>query len=152
MKPLARDGLILKCVSEVIVVPDKRSIEQIRASHALKEIKELQSKGIKEYGHFKSYTSSLPASIVMNGLGQAMAFERSHYNDEKEKGHKYLYDIMEKWLCNTVYTNEKDLMKAITNHGLEKYLHAQREALAYLEWLKKFSRAYLETQKTAKEE
>ncbi len=119
------------------------TFEQKRASHALKEVKKLETRGIKEYGHFQSYVSALPASIVMNGLGQAMAFELSN---KKDVGHKELYRIMQDWLCNEerIFTDENDLMKAITENGQEKYVWAQAEALAYLDWLKKFSRAYLE--------
>ena len=111
-----------------------QTFEQKRAAHALTEVNAL-----KDYGHFKSYVSALPASIVMNGLGQAMAFELSQNNDP---GHKKLYDIMEDWLCNNVFTDKTDLMKAITENGQKEYIMAQAEALSYLDWLKKFSRAY----------
>ncbi len=116
----------------------EQTLEQKRAAHALTKIKELERK--KDYGHFQSYVSSLPASIVMNGLGQAMAFELS-----AGKEHKMLYDIMQDWLCNKsgVFTDETDLMQAITGNGQREYVRAQAEALTYLEWLKKFARAYL---------
>lgn len=119
---------------------DDRTYEQKRAAHALKEIKNLKG---KESEHFTSYVSALPASIVMNGLGQAMAFERSNKNDN---GHRDLYKIIERWLCGEsgVFNQESDLMDAITKNGQNDYLRAQAEALAYLDWLKKFSRAYLD--------
>ena len=112
--------------------------EQERASHALEKINEL-----KDYGNFVSYANSLPASIVMNGLGQAMAFELS--SGKKDIGHKELYRIMQDWLCGKsgVFTDEPDLMIAITKKPQREYIRAQAEALAYLDWLKKFSRAYL---------
>lgn len=113
------------------------TFEQKRAAHALKEIKSLN---VGEDSHFISYVSALPASIVMNGLGQAMAFELSSGSE-----HKILYNIMESWLCEQsgVFTDENDLMKAITGNGQKEYIRAQAESLAYLDWLKKFSRAYL---------
>ena len=119
----------------------ERTRGQIRASHALREINELKLKGKGHYGHFVSHVSSLPASIVMNGLGQAMAFELS-----SGKEHEILYKIMQNWLCGEsgVFTDEKDLMKSITNNGQKEYVRAQAEVLAYLDWLKKFARAYLE--------
>jgi len=124
----------------VILMDDDRTYEQKRAAHALKEIKKLEN---KQSEHFISYVSALPASIVMNGLGQAMAFEKSNKNDS---GHKDLYNIIERWLCGEsgVFDQETDLMDAITNNGQNDYLRAQAEALAYLDWLKKFSRAYLD--------
>lgn len=119
------------------------TFEQRRAAHALAEVKDLEEKGKNEYGHFQSYVSSLPASIVMNGLGQAMAFERSNH---KDNGHDHLYKIMQDWLCRKegVFPDDTDLMKAITSNGQREYVRAQAESLAYLEWLKKFARAYLE--------
>jgi len=120
-----------------------RTYEQRRAAHALRKVKDLENGGKNQYGHFASYVSSLPASIVMNGLGQAMAFELSN---NKDIGHEKLYNIIQDWLCGEsgVFIDETDLMKAITKNGQAEYVRAQSESLSYLDWLKKFSRAYLE--------
>ncbi len=118
-------------------MPQKeQTLEQKRAEHALKIVRGLIE---QPHGKFRSHADSLPAAIVMNGLGQAMAFELS----KKEEDHKALYGAVQSWLCETVYTGEKNLMDAIVNYGQDHYVRAQAEALAYLEWLKKFSRAYL---------
>lgn len=120
-----------------------RTLGQKRAEHALKYIKENVMKNGIDQGNFISYVSSLPASIVMNGLGQAMAFELS----KKDKEHKLLYNAIFEWLCkseNAIYKGKEDLIKAVIEGNQEQYIIAQAEALEYLEWLKKFSRAYLE--------
>lgn len=117
-------------------------MEQKRAAHALEFIVGLEKDGPGKYGKFRSYVSSLPATIVMNGFGQAMATELA---SKKEKGHDHLFKAVEEWLLTKcgIYPEESDLMKAITSNGQDEYIRAQAEALAYLVWLKKFSQAYL---------
>ena len=119
----------------------ERTIEQRRAAHALEFVKGLEAEGSHKYGKFRSYVSRLPAIIVMNGLGQAMATELA----SKEKGHDKLFNAVEEWLLKEVnaYPESSDLMKAITTHSQDEYIRSQAEALAYLVWLKKFSQAYL---------
>lgn len=124
-----------------------RSLEQERAAHALSAVNKIKEESWA--GRFRSYVERLPAAIVMNGLGQAMASELAAAgraeNDEK-LAHKCLYDCVEKWIhCRHIYNQEK-LMDAIVNGSQEQYVLAQAEALAYLEWLKKFSQAFLKNE------
>jgi CRISPR-associated protein Cmr5 len=87
----------------------------------------------------------------MNGLGQAMAGElaaaRLGKGDKMsidEQAHKTLFDCVERWLfASRAYEGKKGLMAAIVESSQEDYVRAQAEALAYLDWLKKFSQAYL---------
>jgi CRISPR-associated protein, Cmr5 family len=51
----------------------ERSLEQERAKHALEAVNSIR--GESWAGKFRSYVERLPAAIVMNGLGQAMAGE-----------------------------------------------------------------------------
>jgi len=117
-----------------------------RAKHALKMVNEIKIEG--NYGNFRSYVERLPATVVMNGLGQAMAMELSQSKkadanrNADERAHEKLFEIVKDWLNKTVY-GDGDLMENITNHGQQKYIEAQSEVLAYLVWLKKFSKAYL---------
>ncbi|MGJ3241628.1 MAG: type III-B CRISPR module-associated protein Cmr5 [Opitutales bacterium] len=119
------------------------TLEQRRAAHALNEIKQLQSGN--HYGNFTSYVDALPAAILTNGLGQAMATELAGKDKE---GHRKLYEVIQSWLCGgddtSPYKQGDNLIEAITNSSETDYLRAQPEALAYLVWLKKFARAFLE--------
>lgn len=126
-----------------------QTLGQKRAANALDAIKKLEKD--KDYGNFGSYVQRLPATIVMNGLGQAMAGElaaaRLGGGDRMsidERAHKTLFDCVESWLfeCGS-YKGERGLMAAIVEGSQEDYVRAQAEALAYLDWLKKFSQAYL---------
>ncbi len=130
------------------------NIERARAKHALDTVEKWKNKDVKKY---VSYVKGLPASILQNGLGQAMAtlLAASKGNpgiiedgeDKKVKeAHRLLYDHVEAWLCNadespSPYTG--GLMEAITSGSEPDYILAQTEALAYLNWLKKFAVAYL---------
>lgn len=122
----------------------EQTLGQKRAAHALEAIKKLANQ--KNYGNFGSYVQRLPATIVMNGLGQAMAGElaaaRCGTNDD-ERAHKTLFELVESWLQKSKAYPEMDLMAAIVKGSQEDYVRAQAESLAYLDWLKKFSQAYL---------
>ena len=84
----------------------------------------------------------------MNGLGQALATEQAgagpNRENDDQRAHHELYDRLQQWLCRAdggVYPQSGDLLQAIMNNDEEHYLHAQAEALAWLEWHKKCCRA-----------
>jgi len=124
--------------------------EQQRAQHALQSVNQVQTKPKKFRDEYKSYAESLPANIVMNGLGQACAMLLAHQAKGKladQDAHRLLYDHLQDWLRGpeqaAVYPKDQDLVKAVINHGQREYVRAQFESLAYLNWLKKFAQAYL---------
>lgn len=122
----------------------EQTLGQKRAAHALDSINRLVKQ--KNYGNFASYVQRLPATVVMNGLGQAMAGELAAARgckNEDERAHKILFEFVESWLKQSKVYPEKDLMTAIVQSNQKDYVRAQAEALAYLDWLKKFSQAYL---------
>lgn len=132
-----------------------QTLAQRRAKDSLGKIQSLEAEGKEKYGKYKSYVDGLPASILMNGLGQATATLLAQAKGNKRDPHRILYEHLSGWLCgsdpDTPYETpqgkdaEDYLMTAITdqNTGEQVYLHAQAEAMAYLEWLKKFANAYL---------
>lgn len=126
----------------------ENNLGQRRAACALKAVDDI--KGEDYSGKFRSYVERLPASIVMNGLGQALASElasagRSEEGKSDSEAHKRLFKEIEDWLLKerVIYAEKADLMNAIVSGSQEQYVLAQAEALAYLEWLKKFSQAFL---------
>ena len=136
-----------------------QSLAQKRAAHALacvKALKAMEKAGDEQklpYGNYISYVRALPAAILMNGLGQALAMEKA--SASKDKGHDLLYRHMNAWLCNETwegissgwqtspYANESDVLEAIVSQDEAAYIRAQTEALEYLEWLKNFAIALL---------
>lgn len=125
---------------------NRQTLEQVRAAHALARIREVDHASFAKY--YRSYVESLPATIVMNGLGQACAtlLSAAHGPGEQGQAHGRLYDHVASWLCRPtggVYPGANSLIDAVINGGQGEYVHAQAEALAYLVWLKKFAQAYL---------
>jgi CRISPR-associated protein Cmr5 len=123
----------------------RQSLAQRRAAHALKCVE--QHLVSKSYGNYVSYVESLPATILMNGLGQAAATLLSKTKGNMREPHGLLYNDLKSWLCGNdkavPYPNAPCLMKAIIEKDQRDYLRAQSEALAWLVWLKKFANAYL---------
>lgn len=109
-----------------------QSIEQERAKSALA----WAEKGVDS--ETLSAVTGLPATILMNGLGQTAAFYKS-----KGGKHEALYELLSGWLKKTgkPYAG-KDLLNGITQSDAKTYRAAQAEALAYLQWVKKFAKAY----------
>ena len=124
----------------------KRSLEQRRAKYALDTVKKREQEFGEESKKRERYLNrvkSLPATIIMCGLGQTVA--TLFAAGIKDNPDKMLYKDLENWLCDQEGTifQEKNLMKAIVNSDRKKYIQAQAEALKLLEWLKKLATAYL---------
>lgn len=123
-----------------------RTMDQQRAEFALNAMEAYGQRGKSDQAELRRYLIQLPALIQMNGLGQALAFYLS-----KGAGttHADIYNLLGKWLCQAeagkVFDgSDKDVLRAITTSDMFRYMAAQNEALALLEWLKKFASALLE--------
>lgn len=126
----------------------RQTLEQKRAKHALDKVREIKDRYQGgQQDKFVSYVERLPATILTNGLGQAAAMLLAQGKGEEGSAHRLLYDILTEWLCRghpqPPYKGETDLMAAIVSHDRTAYLRAQAEALAYLEWFKRFVVAFL---------
>ncbi len=127
----------------------KKSINQQRAKNAFEQVKKLQENNNDSAtrSNYVSYVENLPTMILINGLGQAMATLLAQVENDETDPHYLLYDHVQKWLCrddqSAPFRGKKDLMEAIVSSSREEYIKAQAEALAYLEWLKKFAVAFL---------
>lgn len=132
------------------------SMERERAKHALEVIG-----GLNPSGKYASYVKGLPAAILNNGFGQAMATLLSAANGKSasEDDHRLLFNHMQSWLCrndprapyrsdSVPDANSTELMNRITNSEQTAYIQAQAEAMAYLVWLKKFAKAFLDDSTT----
>ncbi|HFD16936.1 MAG TPA: type III-B CRISPR module-associated protein Cmr5 [Rhodospirillales bacterium] len=139
-----------------------RLLEQKRAEAALQKIEKLTGKAKDFRDAYTSYAKSLPATILLSGLGQAVAMAMSKAAAGEGSGGnreawKKLVMHLEAWLLNEAGeaspyydggfrsngTPGLELMKKITGLDQRAYVTAQAEALAYLQWLKKFANALL---------
>lgn len=125
-----------------------KTIEHQRAANALQRVNNLADRASGFRRRYRSYVERLGPSIVMNGLGQALATERAAAGElpqtEDAQAHYELYLSLQLWLCREpdgIYPTAANLMTAIVENGEPLYLRAQAEALAWLVWHKKFCRA-----------
>ena len=125
----------------------ERTLDQKRAAHALGKVRDVK-KDTDAAGNYRSYVEAVPATIVMNGLGQTCAtlLSRAAGDSHRNRAYRLLFEHLQEWLCQrdgAVYRGDPSLIDAIVQGGQRTYVHAQAEALAYLVWLKKFGQAYL---------
>lgn len=123
-----------------------QSIGQQRASQALEWMQQVERdnaendkrKELKE--KLKAAAESFAPLILMSGLGQAAAFYKS-----KGGPHQQLYGLLSDWLCSPgrpFAQGEGDMLERLVKAGQSDYRAAQAEALAFLQWVKKFAKAY----------
>lgn len=126
-----------------------QTIQQHRASYALKRVTAAQNNNDLDKEAFKARAAELPAMIQMNGLGQAAAFYRMKGDTH---AHRALYDLLSNWLCRApeahtpeagIYHTHGDLIHGITQSDQKDYRVAQAEALALMDWVKRFAKAFI---------
>ena len=147
---------------------DLRSLEQRRAKFAYEKIQEVKKESSDVQKKYSSYVKSAPVLILTNGLGQALAFYLSklealpdvdynsispqNFKKAEEKAYAYLYKHIAEWLAGG--DKEKKEGRSLTNgkDPLRYYMEATGmeamvltdEAIAFLNWLKRFADAMLE--------
>jgi CRISPR-associated protein Cmr5 len=125
-----------------------RTLEQCRAKFALEKIQQLSQQKDKAK-EAALYIRRLPAMTFGNGLGQALAFLLAKAEGKKDNPARHVYDIVSDWLIRErkIYPeNGTDLLESMMNNNRDKYMIAQEEAWALLDWLKKFADALLPTE------
>lgn len=125
-----------------------RTVEQQRAAFALECVLAASTgdKG-KEYGR---WVRRLPAMIMQNGMGQALAFLLSDTEGKNDKPSGHVYDDLAAWLTEKrkIYDAAPSsdragkLLKPMMVGGRGQYMAATEEVQALLAWLKRFCDAY----------
>lgn len=123
-----------------------RSLEQQRAAHAHTAAKAAAGdKSIREA--YKQRVKSLPAEVITNGLGQALAMLRKDATESD--GIKALQNDLQGWLKAypaSPFNQEGDLLDTLVTGDQAFYVWAQEESLLYLNWLKPLAQAYCGTE------
>lgn len=128
----------------------RQTTEQRRAAKAWQEVEQAGKTLKQKQGEYKSLVRSIVADILNHGLGQVLAFLRAKgYENGREKQndpHALLYKHLNDWVCNEMGWNNADLLRKLTKEEATTahYRRATVEAMAYLEWLKRFAEAELE--------
>lgn len=129
-----------------------RTLEQRRAEHALRRVREVDgnAKDDKTKSDYRSYVSSFAAHVLIGGLGQAAATVLAQAGDDASDAHALLYQHVCDWLCGGDQESPYpagNLVEQLMTNDQATYLVAQAEALAYVEWLKRFAAAFLPRRK-----
>jgi CRISPR-associated protein Cmr5 len=133
----------------------QRSLEQERAAAAWNCVETVKNgkndKGksfAKEYGQL---AKSAPADIQTNGLGQTLAFWRAKGFEkgkprDGDNEHAHLLADVSTWVKEQIkWQSNLELLEWITKEAsTNDYRRTTAEAMAFLQWLKRFAEAELE--------
>ena len=109
--------------------------DQLRAERASALVAAIKSDQVVPY---TSELTAFAASLHENGLGPALAFLRS----KAEPAKTALYDHLSSWVSETIYGKAKaDLLELVVANSAEQMMRAQDEALALVNWLRRFAEA-----------
>ena len=117
---------------------DSVMLDRGRAKEAHREVNDLSDPDRQK---FRSYALKAPSMLLSCGLGQTCAFLLA-----KEKT---VFNALAGWLKlkNYVESEDKEILGDIVKMTPSRYRLAEREALAYLGWLKRMSEIYLKEDK-----
>jgi CRISPR-associated protein Cmr5 len=129
--------------------PIHQTLDQERAKAAWHFVKETHADPEK----YKTLVKRFPALINHNGLGQTIAFLTAKKKGGNAEGE--LLDQLSRWLMrsgmnehatcyvppyNDVdYSTKEELSACISDHDSRTYIRATREALAFLDYLRRFA-------------
>ena len=115
--------------------------EQIRSAFALGQIQSVFNDRVDE--KTANFLVGVPTMILTNGLAQTLAFLLSK---KKEQKHKDTFHIIKNWLSREIPSlttnSEMEFLNKFAELKQSEYLKAQQEALAMLQWLKRYARAF----------
>lgn len=120
-----------------------RMMTQKRADFALK--KTLAALNTVEKNKLKPLSAGAPSIIIQNGLGQTLAF----WLAKGSKEHSAMFRIVSDWLKQTDEksfgncSEPKDFIEKLADIDQREFRKNQAEALAVLEWVKRFVAADL---------
>jgi CRISPR-associated protein Cmr5 len=128
-----------------------RTLEQGRAAYALKKIREHEQDDAKARERYLTLVRGLPAMVLMNGLGQALAYLCANAEKKTDSPPARLYQELSEWLAGP-RTDERrervyaagDLLTSLIEGSRDDYQRAQAAALRLLAWQRKFADAFPE--------
>jgi CRISPR-associated protein Cmr5 len=125
----------------------QRLLEQERAKAAWDCVQQVKRE--KVAAEYRSLARSAPADIQANGLGQTLAFWRAkgyeNGRPKQESAHRALLEHVSRWLASQLkWSDGGDALAWITQRATTpQYRVATVEAIAFLNWVKRFAEAEL---------
>lgn len=119
--------------------------EQKRSAFALNKVED--TFGIPVKKDAANFVVGVPTMVLANGLGQTLAFLLSKQKKNGSKDHyRITFTILQEWLNNELpelqSNSEIEFLQKFAELDQRKYLKAQQESLALLQWLKRYVRAF----------
>lgn len=118
-----------------------RALEQDRAKHAWQCVNEVKNQSFA--GDYRSIAVKTPSLILTNGLGQTLAFLKAKGKGDPSNEHEVLYQHITRWLKQQLKLTDDLLGWIVNSANSQQYRLATMEALALLQWLKRFAEAVL---------
>ncbi len=129
------------------------TLAQQRAAFALECLQKLHRNkdGMES---FATLLKGLPATVLLNGFGQTLAYllakaadrEGEAKTKRKERDYQDAFHLIVQWLRERQLITQQDqgaILRELASMDQPRYLQAQEEALAFLEWAKRFAAAGL---------
>ena len=114
--------------------------EQQRSAFALKQVETIFGIPVKKDD--ANFVVGVPTMILTNGLGQTLAFLLSKGKSQ----HTGTFHAVQSWLGREMpdlaAADESAFLHKLAEADQRVYLRAQQEALAMLQWLKRYARAF----------
>jgi len=124
-----------------------KTLEQQRAHQAWMCVQEVGSKSQDFKKKYGSLARKLPMLVLTNGLGQTLAFLKAKGKNDLSDEHTMLFRHLSRWVLSQVApaltVTNCDLLNWVLESGSADYRRATLEALAFLNWLKRFAEAEL---------
>lgn len=138
-------------MSTTPAVTAERTLAQRRAAFALKRIKDVAGWGKKDdKAKYARLVRKLPAMVLHNGLGQALAFHLADAQGDKGLPARTVVRHLTEWFAERgqpyeglVAADLGSLISKLVDGDSRAYVRAQQEALALLDWMKKLADAFL---------
>lgn len=123
-----------------------RPSELNRAARALVNVNSIKTKTKPLQEKYSSYVKSAPSMILINGLGQSLAFWKTkadHNGSDDNRAYAYMLDHIELNYQQANGISSKLFDDVIQRMDSDQYRRATNETMDFLKWLKKFATSEL---------
>ncbi len=125
-----------------------KDLEKLRAKKAWDIVSEINRGEAELKEKYSQEAQGFPVDIISNGLLQTLAFYRLGGDDITKKARRKLAGHLENWLFSTgedgpnipFSTGTANSVHKLISSSGEVYRQATLESLAFLQWLKRFSK------------
>jgi len=132
----------------------QQTLDQERAKQAWEDVQEAKQRSPEFRKKYGGLARRVPMLVLTNGLGQMLAFlfSKAKFQEQNRsveaQAHGELFHRLSKWTMSQIAPTSSDqtLLDWVLQSDSSAYRRATAEALAYLNWLKRFAEAELPTE------